>query len=160
MSIKIFSVLLALAIVAVACNNDAPQPQQPAETTTGTELPASPEGSMQTSLPQSPAPSATTPDPTALPGLNSTPAAAGEAPKINPAHGQPGHVCGIPVGSPLNGASAAGAAKPAQNPQPAAKTVTTSPAGAGAAVAPGTNPPHGQPGHSCAVPVGSPLPKQ
>lgn len=54
-------------------------------------------------------------------------------PTINPPHGQPGHRCDIPVGSPL---PVAQAAAPAQR----------------------LNPPHGQPGHRCDIPVGSPLP--
>ncbi len=68
---------------------------------------------------------------------------------INPAHGQSGHDCAIPVGAPLNGS----AATPAQtinlnnnNSSP----VKTSGTGA-------VNPAHGQPGHDCAVPVGAPL---
>jgi hypothetical protein len=36
------------------------------------------------------------------------------APGMNPAHGQPGHRCDIPVGSPLNS-------------KPAAQTITTTP---------------------------------
>jgi hypothetical protein len=76
--------------------------------------------------------------------------------KINPPHGQPGHVCGTPVGAPLDGSSAAASApKPSvapvtTNPQPAATGTNT--------VASGTNPPHGQPGHVCGTPVGAPLP--
>jgi hypothetical protein len=71
---------------------------------------------------------------------------------MNPAHGQPGHRCDIPVGSPLN-------SKP-QAPNPTA-TVSTAPAApqpvAQQATAAGMNPPHGQPGHRCDIPVGSPL---
>lgn len=75
---------------------------------------------------------------------------------INPEHGLPGHRCDIPVGAPLN--------SPAQ-PQPAAQpipqqispiqvpTAPTTPV----AVAPGTNPAHGQPGHRCDLPVGASL---
>lgn len=77
------------------------------------------------------------------------PAAAG----MNPAHGQPGHRCDIPVGSPLN-------SKP-QTPNPTTATVSTAPATpqpvAQQATAPGMNPAHGQPGHRCDIPVGSPL---
>jgi hypothetical protein len=71
---------------------------------------------------------------------------------INPAHGQPGHRCDIPVGSPLN-------SKPQPtNPSPAATISTTPPTPSPAqATAPGMNPPHGQPGHRCEIPVGSPL---
>jgi hypothetical protein len=51
---------------------------------------------------------------------------------LNPAHGEPGHRCDIPVGSPLNIPTAA----------PAVARM---------------NPPHGEPGHRCDIPVGSPL---
>jgi len=91
-------------------------------------------------------------------------------PGMNPPHGQPGHRCDIPVGQPLN-------SKPAptqQTPNPSAnqtqsiqidpnslqpgkfsvdntgkaKTIKT---------AKGMNPPHGEPGHRCDIPVGQPL---
>lgn len=158
MTIKTFSVALVLSFVWTACNNDAPkQSATPTE-----ESPATaPEGTMQTALPQEATPSTTMPDPTVLPSTPPpAPAPAGGSAKTNPPHGQPGHVCGVPVGSPLDGS--AGAANPTQNKQPAAKSVTTPPSGAAGAatVAPGTNPPHGQPGHVCAVPVGAPLPKE
>jgi len=73
---------------------------------------------------------------------------------LNPAHGMPRHRCDIPVGAPLN--------SPAQN------NVTTAPRlpaptlplpSAPGLVAAGTNPPHGQPGHDCSIPVGAPLKK-
>jgi hypothetical protein len=86
---------------------------------------------------------------------------------MNPPHGQPGHRCDIKVGEPLSTPVAANTAKPgtantkqisiptSNNPTPfvldpdAAKTVT----------APGTNPPHGEEGHQCGIPVGAELPK-
>ena len=75
--------------------------------------------------------------------------------QLNPAHGQPGHDCAIPVGAPLDGSTPT--TGPAMMPVPAATPVTTpvtSPAlGTGR-----INPAHGEPGHDCAVPVGSPLP--
>lgn len=157
MTIKTFSLVLALAFAWSACNNDTPQQSAtPAEAAPAT----APEGTMGTGLSPEPAPATALPAPATPAGTAPAPAtaAAGGSAKLNPPHGQPGHVCGIPVGSPLDG-SAASAAKPAQNQQPAAKPAATQPAGA-ATVAPGTNPPHGQPGHVCGVPVGSPLPKQ
>jgi hypothetical protein len=93
--------------------------------------------------------------------------AAGTGANVNPPHGQPGHNCAIPVGAPLNTAPA-----PSLNATPATTPgsgPTTSPAGPIAApgaptpvpaqvqVAPGTNPPHGQPGHDCSIAVGAPL---
>ena len=93
---------------------------------------------------------------------------------MNPAHGQPGHRCDIPVGAPLNSApttptsttttlpnnktmtvsqpviTTTGSNPPSLNFNPAqaqTKTVT----------APGMNPPHGEPGHRCDISVGAPL---
>ena len=72
---------------------------------------------------------------------------------LNPEHGQPGHRCEIPVGAPLNSA-----------PTGSTPSVTINPSASSPAIsAPATttarlNPAHGEPGHDCAVPVGSPLP--
>lgn len=82
-----------------------------------------------------------------------TEATTGEV-KLNPAHGQPGHDCAIAVGAPLDGSG--GQAQPSLAPtvaQPATQVNTQA-----AAPANGINPPHGQPGHDCAVAVGAPLP--
>lgn len=81
---------------------------------------------------------------------------------INPAHGQPGHRCDIAVGAPLNSAAPQGqavTAQPAQTVQvnPNQNVVTTTTTAAPAKVAKGMNPAHGQPGHRCDIPVGSPL---
>ena len=113
------------------------------------------------------------------------PAPAPVAKGMNPAHGQPGHRCEIPVGAPLN--SAPGKANVQQvkpnsttlssaNLTPgtvtsngatittthnATPSATPSPAPITPTVtAPGMNPPHGQEGHDCAVAVGAPLPKK
>ena len=64
---------------------------------------------------------------------------------LNPAHGQPGHRCEIPVGSPLNSAPST------------TKAPSTSSATNNTEVAPGMNPAHGQPGHRCDIAVGKPL---
>ena len=84
--------------------------------------------------------------------------------KLNPAHGQPGHDCAIAVGAPLNSAKSIGspAIQPAnQNPVtvPAQSSPTmTIPNNQTPAGTPGkVNPAHGEPGHDCAKPVGSPL---
>jgi len=79
--------------------------------------------------------------------------------RLNPAHGQPGHRCDIAVGAPLPAATS-----PVLNTAPvnapvvnaAAATTATQPQSA-ATVAKGLNPPHGQPGHRCDIPVGQPL---
>ncbi len=52
--------------------------------------------------------------------------------RLNPPHGQPGHICEIPVGEPLPEAQ-----------QEQGEVVL--------------NPPHGEPGHVCEIPVGEPL---
>lgn len=82
---------------------------------------------------------------------------------LNPAHGQPGHRCDIPVGAPLN-------SKPTQptvvqsQPTTTVQSPTTTPftptpitPNSPTTVASGLNPAHGQPGHRCDIPVGSPL---
>ncbi|SRX72384.1 hypothetical protein [Aequorivita antarctica] len=60
---------------------------------------------------------------------------------LNPAHGQPGHDCAIPVGAPLDGSGASSS--------------TASPIQASGGS--GINPAHGQPGHRCDIKVGDPL---
>lgn len=94
---------------------------------------------------------------------------------MNPPHGQPGHRCDIAVGAPLNSkpntantttskdnglgmtvtpanVSKDGAITPQNNTTPALLST-----GNTATTAPGMNPAHGQPGHRCDIPVGSPL---
>lgn len=94
------------------------------------------------------------------------------APGMNPPHGQPGHRCDIPVGQPLNSKPAPTQAQATQNVvvnkngsqtiqidpnslQPGKFTVDKT--GKAVKTAPGMNPPHGQPGHRCDIPVGQPL---
>ncbi|KAA5546499.1 hypothetical protein [Adhaeribacter rhizoryzae] len=73
---------------------------------------------------------------------------------LNPAHGLPGHRCDIPVGARLD-------SPPQSNPTiaPQLPAPTLPLPSAPGLVAAGTNPPHGQPGHDCAIPVGAPLKK-
>ncbi|WP_246008747.1 hypothetical protein [Chryseobacterium lactis] len=98
---------------------------------------------------------------------NSTPDPIATAPGMNPPHGQLGHRCDIPVGQPLN----------TQSKAPASQNITVgnnnviqidpnavSPGkivldnnGKQVKTAPEMNPPHGQPGHRCDIPVGQPL---
>lgn len=95
---------------------------------------------------------------------------------INPPHGEPGHRCDIPVGAPLNSPPAntprqtvnktptATAPTIANNPTAPtienAKRLNSSQSGSAASAQNSgrLNPPHGQPGHRCEIPVGSPLP--
>jgi hypothetical protein len=108
--------------------------------------------------------------------------------KLNPPHGEPGHRCEINVGDPLPDDGGAPSPISVQSPPPQnmqiqssgqtqtitptqSPSITTSPAPTSimtspapstpttGSTPPGMNPPHGEPGHDCAVPVGSPLPK-
>lgn len=75
---------------------------------------------------------------------------------LNPAHGQPGHRCDMPVGAPLDGSPAANTQA-----QPQMTTGNTSPVRVNntgtTSATPLKNPPHGQPGHDCTIPVGADL---
>jgi len=83
---------------------------------------------------------------------------------LNPPHGQPGHRCEIPVGAPLDGSGGNNTpviqAQPQSNQSPVIKNTGSVPVN-GANTNTGTtgnvNPPHGQPGHKCEIPVGAPL---
>jgi len=103
-----------------------------------------------------------------LPAGNAPTTAPTPASAANPPHGQPNHRCDIPVGAPLSTPaqpnlsvpvrSTPTAVQPVTTPQPA--TISTTPASQNTTTIPaGTNPPHGQPGHDCSVPVGAPLTK-
>jgi hypothetical protein len=96
------------------------------------------------------------------PPVTTTPATIASKPvstaALNPAHGQPGHRCDIAVGAPLDSKPAQTTAQPQPvtttiNPVVSTPTTTTTPV----AAANGLNPAHGQPGHRCDIPVGSPL---
>ena len=93
---------------------------------------------------------------------NSVPNTAPVQKGMNPAHGQPGHRCDIPVGAPLKSTPAPSA--PTTKPQTVTtpvNTVTTVTKPAENTVTPeGMNPPHGQENHRCDIAVGAPLPKQ
>ena len=77
---------------------------------------------------------------------------------INPPHGQPGHRCDIAVGAPLNsaptqqGQATAQTGQTVQVNQPQVVTTTVP-----AKTPKGMNPPPGQPGHRCDIPVGAAL---
>lgn len=81
---------------------------------------------------------------------------------LNPAHGQPGHRCEIPVGAPLDGSATTNTQTQAQ---PQMNSGNTSPVrvnntGTTTGTTAMKNPPHGQPGHDCTIPVGADLPQQ
>ncbi len=97
--------------------------------------------------------------------------------KLNPPHGEPSHRCEIPVGAPLdsepnktvidnsannatNNSSSTTITPTFSNPNTTNTTQSFSaPASGKTTTAPGMNPPHGEPGHDCAIPVGAPLKK-
>ena len=87
-----------------------------------------------------------------VPGSTS-PAINGESPKINPAHGQPGHRCDLAVGAPLDGSGTTTTPLEVTTPSVQPQPQQTAPAPAGLKI----NPPHGQPGHRCDLQVGAPL---
>jgi hypothetical protein len=72
---------------------------------------------------------------------------------LNPAHGQPGHRCDIPVGQPLSSAPVK-SSTPSVVSTSANKPVVAAP---DTLFAKGLNPAHGQPGHRCDIAVGQPL---
>lgn len=83
---------------------------------------------------------------------------------LNPAHGLPGHRCDISVGAPLS--TPVTASTPQVKPvmsnttTPPTQVSVPSPVSKPSALNSGSgklNPPHGQPGHDCAVEVGKPL---
>jgi hypothetical protein len=111
----------------------------------------------------------------ATPTPGTTTPTTGTTAALNPAHGQPGHNCDLPVGAPLN-AAVSGGTVPAQGSiAPITLPSNSAPAGGAAAqqvqMTPANpaqalpssgatarlNPAHGQPGHDCNIPVGQPL---
>jgi hypothetical protein len=101
--------------------------------------------------------------------VNSNKKPAAVAKGMNPAHGQAGHRCDIPVGASLKTPVAkttatqkaatptSGAVSTSLNLNP--DDANTSNAATTVATAPGMNPPHGQTGHRCDIAVGATLPK-
>lgn len=91
-------------------------------------------------------------------------------PGMNPPHGQPGHRCDIPVGQPLSSKPAPTQQNPNQSTnqtqtiqidpnslQPGKFSVDNTGKAKTIKTAKGMNPPHGEPGHRCDIPVGQPL---
>ncbi len=153
MTIRTFSFALLLGLFAAACNND-----NTSQSATTEESAAPESGAPNLSAPQGEMPAGAVSSTGTMPaaGSGQTTPAAGTSGKVNPPHGQPGHQCGIPVGAPLD--SKGGASATAPTPVPAPAGAAPAPASAQPVkVAPGTNPPHGQPGHQCGIPVGAPL---
>lgn len=99
----------------------------------------------------------TTPTPgnTINPGANSTQQVATTTSKVNPPHGQPGHVCGNEMNQNSSTQVQPNTTQQYTVNQPltTSKTITPNPV----KVAKGMNPAHGQPGHRCDIAVGAPL---
>jgi hypothetical protein len=163
---KIFSIITLSSFFLFACNN-ADSSKVTAATTTDTSQQTIPTVTTTPDQTQVINNSATSPTPVGVPAIQQ-PSATQAAVGMNPAHGQPGHRCEIPVGAPLNSApvsqTAPASATPVAAPTMSATPATLTPSAAPATVAPvttlpGMNPPHGQPGHDCAIKVGDPLKK-
>ncbi|MBA3986393.1 MAG: hypothetical protein H0X63_07450 [Flavobacteriales bacterium] len=75
---------------------------------------------------------------------------------LNPAHGEPGHRCEIPVGAPLNDQATTPEIKATKGSPVLMNQNSTAPANTNSSTAQ-LNPAHGQPGHRCEIPVGAPL---
>lgn len=138
----LLSIVLAGSLVMPSCSS---------EPTDRRELPPPP-GSIPARPAANVAPAAT---------IENTAPTAADGVQLNPPHGEPGHRCEIPVGAPLDGSTGVSAATQ--------QTMTTggdaSPETFGKVASPPTNasgarlnPPHGEPGHICEIPVGEPLP--
>ncbi|NML58111.1 hypothetical protein [Chryseobacterium cheonjiense] len=150
--------MLAISIVTISCKKD--------ERATYIKEEA---GVQQPAIMANQAPKASLLDQAGIQSTQPPSATAVTAPGMNPPHGQPGHRCDIPVGQPLN-------SKPAQPAQTAsatpnqAQTIQIDPnslqpgkfsvengKAKNSKTAKGMNPPHGEPGHRCDIPVGQPL---
>ena len=134
--------LFASSLLITSCKNDT---EEKNSNVRGTVVPFTEVGNQMKAQSQS----ATTDQNSQ--NMNPSAVAAG----MNPAHGQPGHRCEIPVGAPLNGAAPSNMPQKVAAPTP---TVTTTAAPAETVVtAEGMNPPHGQANHRCDIAVGAPL---
>ena len=159
----------ALGIIMISCKKDL-EPQDSSSSTDSTAVATSDAAAAPVVTAPQPGQSTTVTAPAAQGQPGTAQPQQAVAKGMNPAHGQPGHRCDIPVGAPLNSAPKTPAAKSGQavtiNQTPAATgqgTATAAPAllqAPAQETAPGMNPPHGQPGHRCDVPVGQPLPQQ
>lgn len=80
---------------------------------------------------------------------------------VNPPHGEPGHDCDIAVGAPLDGSAQGSGEIQGQEVEVQGQEVEIQTQqgqqGTPQGVEEGLNPPHGEPGHDCEIPVGAPL---
>ncbi|MDR6159182.1 hypothetical protein QF023_002698 [Chryseobacterium sp. SLBN-27] len=150
--------LLAIAIITVSCKKD--------ERATYIKEEAS---VQQPVVAMNQTPKASLLDQAGIQPAKNNSTAAVTAPGMNPPHGQPGHRCDIPVGQPLNSKPAQSGQTPSTTPNQA-QTIQIDPnslqpgkfsvengKAKNVKTAKGMNPPHGEPGHRCDIPVGQPL---
>ncbi|WP_228412538.1 MULTISPECIES: hypothetical protein [unclassified Chryseobacterium] len=155
---NIFSGLIALSILTTACKKDE-RATYIKEESGSQQSGIAVNSNSKTSL-MDLADIQSTPNPTPI----------ATAAGMNPPHGQPGHRCDIPVGQPLSTAPASATTSVSQNItvngnntiqiDPNAVSpgkIAVDDNGKQVKTAPGMNPPHGQPGHRCDIPVGQPL---
>lgn len=141
MTLRILTFALLLGLGFASCKNDS---------AATTETPAATESGME--------------------GLTPAPAggAASAVSNPNPPHGEPGHRCDIPVGASLDTPPMEGYTPPSGSATPiqAAPQTGTSPVfnnqpsaqqPASSTAVKNPNPPHGEPGHRCDIPVGASL---
>lgn len=156
---NLFTPLFIIAFVLISCKNEAEN--QPPKVVVPFYQVANQQQNQTLATPQPnqgqslyPAPS--TPNTTTQTQTVTAPVAVAKG--MNPSHGQPGHRCDIPVGAPLNSPATTG--KPATSQVITQPNVTVTPSATAVATTStpkGMNPPHGQSGHRCDIPVGSPL---
>lgn len=150
--------LLAIAIITVSCKKD--------ERATYIKEEAS---VQQPAVAMNQTPKASLLDQAGIQSAQNNSTAAVTATGMNPPHGQPGHRCDIPVGQPLNSKPAQSGQTPSTTPNQA-QTIQIDPnslqpgkfsvengKAKNVKTAKGMNPPHGEPGHRCDIPVGQPL---
>ncbi len=137
-------------LLFTACNNSS-QPEKDASLT-------APASEVSTSQPgvNSPASETFTNQAQPMPA-NAAPDAGVLTAGLNPEHGQPNHRCDIPVGAPLSSPAPA-AAPAATNLQQPVQSMPQPILPVSGASSGKINPPHGEPGHSCAIAVGATLP--
>jgi hypothetical protein len=156
---SIFAVLIfSLFIVACADNKDSSSKSENSESQEQMETPETQDNSSSETK-ENTMRLKSAQNSGAVTGSNATPVTPAG---INPPHGQPGHDCKIPVGQPLDGSTLNmnNSSQPQAPTFQAGPRVQSSPqpsSGSSTGTTAGLNPPHGQPGHDCSIPVGQPL---
>lgn len=162
----IFAAILTVTVLN-ACQN--PEEENTATTPDTASAPAASNPIPDSQNLVSPTPTQPiVPPPPPTPVLENTPPPvpiAGASPKVNPAHGLPGHRCDLQVGAPLPQAGSVSAtqvvpAAPSGQAGPTVQSIVAPPppnTGSPISGSKKVNPAHGQPGHRCDIAVGAPL---